>query len=329
MNPATTPVMRTVFARKGNPTDPLSSIEITSRPQVAPPAGWVKVKIAAASLNYHDIFKLASNEESASKFPCILGCDGAGTLEDGTRVMLYPGLGDADWKGDETLDPTRHVFSDSTDGTLAEYMNAPRRNIVPIPGGMSFETASVLGIAWLTAYRMLFTKAGLRAGQTMLVQGSSGGVTTALIQLGSAAGMRVWCTGRTAKKRALGLRLGAEKAFEANEKLPEKADAVFDTSGEVTWKHSMASVKAGGTVVTCGGHAGMGISVDVFDVFYNQIDIRGSYLGTLEEFRNLIAFVDTKGIKPCIGLVIPAEETVEGFRKMMNGETEGKIVVTF
>jgi NADPH:quinone reductase-like Zn-dependent oxidoreductase len=193
---------------------------------------------------------------------------------------------------------------------------------------MSFETAAVLGIGWLTAYRMLFTKSGLRAGQTMLVQGSSGGVTTALIQLGSAAGMRVWCTGRSPAKRELGRHLGAEKAFEASAELPEKVDAVFDTSGEVTWTHTMASVKTGGTIVTCGGHSGRGISIDVTNLFVQQIDIRGSYLGKLEEFRDLISFVSLKDIKPHVGLMIPLEEAAEGLRKMLGGETEGKIVVT-
>ena len=327
-NPATTPVMKAALATKSSPSDPLSSILITSRPQANPPSGWVKVKIAAASLNYHDIFTLCGHGQHPLKFPRILGCEGAGILEDGSRVVLYPGMGDADWKEDETLDPSRHVLSEITDGTLAEYVIVPTRNSVLIPEEMSFETAAVLGVAWLTAYRMLFTKSGLRAGQTMLVQGSSGGVSTALIQLGTAAGMRVWCTGRTPQKKTLGLRLGAEKAFEANEELPEKVDAVFDTSGEVTWAHTMASVKTGGTVVTCGGHSGRGVLIDITKVFVQQIDIRGSYLGTLEEFKDLISLVVAKDIKPHVGLVVPLEEAVEGFRKMLDGETEGKIVVT-
>ena len=327
-NPATTPTMKTALATKASPSDPLSSLLTTLRPQVTPPTGWVKVKIAASSLNYHDISTLSGYGQHPLKFPRILGCEGAGTLEDGMRVVLYPNMGGADFRGDETLDPKRHVLSEITDGTLAEYVIAPNRNVIPIPEGISFETAAVLGIAWLTAYRMLFTKSGLRAGQTMLVQGSSGGVTTALIQLGFAAGMRVWCTGRTDEKRTLGLQLGAEKVFDINVELPEKVDAVFDTSGEVTWAHSMASVKTGGTVVTCGGHSGRGISIDITQVFVQQISIRGSYLGTLEEFKDLLSFVDTKGIKPHIGLMIPLEATAEGFRKMLDGETEGKIVVT-
>jgi NADPH:quinone reductase-like Zn-dependent oxidoreductase len=164
----------------------------------------------------------------------ILGCEGTGTLEDGTRVVLYPGMGDPNFKGDETLDPKRRVFSELVNGTLAEYVITPKRNVVPIPTGLTSEDSSVLGTAWLTAYRMLFVKSRLRAGQTMLVRESSGGVTTALIQMGAAAGMRVWCTGRTVSKCDLRLRLGAERALAADEVLEEKVDAVFD-SGELTW----------------------------------------------------------------------------------------------
>jgi NADPH:quinone reductase-like Zn-dependent oxidoreductase len=260
-------------------------------------------------------------------FPLVLGCEGAGILENGTEVLLYPCMGSPDFKGDETLDPKRNVFSELTNGTLAEYVNAPRRNVIIRPKGMGVETAAVLGVAWLTAYRMLVTKSGLKAGQTMLVQGSSGGVTTALIQLGAAAGMRVWCTGRTAAKRELGLKLGAERAFEAGAELPEKVDAVFDASGEVTWEHSMNSVKTGGTIVTCGGHSGRTVPVDISRVFVEQINIRGSYLGNLQEFQDLIAFVVAKSIKPHIGLVVPMEQANVGFQKMLSGETEGKIVV--
>jgi NADPH:quinone reductase-like Zn-dependent oxidoreductase len=162
----------------------------------------------------------------------------------------------------------------------------------------------------------------------MLVQGSSRGVTTALIQLGSAAGMRVWCTGRTKEKKELGLKLGAARAFESDEDLPEKVDAVFDTSGEGTWAHSIDSVKAGGSVVTCGGHSGGSIPIEVEKVFVEQLNIRGSYLGTLQEFKDLISFVVEKGIVPHVGRVLPLREADVGFRAMIDGKTAGKIFVT-
>ncbi|KAL2071173.1 hypothetical protein VTL71DRAFT_12408 [Oculimacula yallundae] len=320
------PVMNTVSISTPSHTDPVSAIDFCQRSQSPVPEGWVTIKMQAVGLNYHDIFTLRGFIPQPDSL--ILGCEGTGTLADGTEVLLYPLMGDPDFKGDETLDPQRHVFSEKTDGTLAEYVNVPKRNVVIKPKAMSTETAAVMGIAWLTAYRMLFTKSGLRAGQTMLVQGSSGGVTTALIQLGSAAGMRVWCTGRTAAKRSLGLKLGAEKAFESGAELSAKVDAVFDTSGEVTWNHSISSVKIGGIIVTCGGHSGMSVPMNLSHVFVGQLTVKGCYLGTLEEFKDLISFVVAKSIKPHIGLVLPMAQTPDGFRMMVEGKTDGKIVVT-
>ncbi|KAK0102275.1 hypothetical protein ONS95_005897 [Cadophora gregata] len=321
------PIMNTVSISKPNDQDPISAIHLSQRPQKPVPEGWLKVKLQAVGLNYHDIFTMRGFISQPLTQPLILGCEGTGTLPDGTEVLIFPLMGDADFKGDETLDPQRHVFSEKVNGTLAEYVNVPKRNVVIKPKEMGTEAAAVMGIAWLTAYRMLFTKSGLRAGQTMLVQGSSGGVTTALIQLGSAAGMRVWCTGRTAAKRELGLKLGAEKAFESGETLPEKVDAVFDTSGEVTWKHSINSVKSGGTVVTCGGHSGMSVPMELSHVFVEQLTVKGAYLGTLEEYKDLIAFVVAKSIKPHIGIVLPMAQTAEGFQMMIEGKTDGKVVV--
>jgi NADPH:quinone reductase-like Zn-dependent oxidoreductase len=322
------PTMNAVYVDKGNIDDPISTIRIAPRLQPAPQEGWESLKMQAVGLNYHDIFTMRGLGMRPPKFPLTLGCEGAGVLDDGAKVLVYPAMGSPNFKGDETLDPDRHVFSEQVDGTLAEYVNVPLRNIVPKPKELEMVSASVLGIAWLTAYRMLFTKSGLRAGQTMLVQGSSGGVTTALIQMGSAAGMRVWCTGRTAEKRELGRKLGAERAFDSGEELPEKVDAVFDTSGEVTWEHSVGSVKAGGTVITCGSHSGRSISMEVGKVFVEQLNIRGSYLGTLEEFKDLISFVVAKSVVPHVGLVLPLNQADVGFRAMLDEKTAGKIVVT-
>jgi len=190
----TTKPMTTVLATKANLEDPLSPIRITKRPQPTPPEGWVTIKLTAAALNYHDIFTLRGLTAYKPKYSHILGCEVAGTLEDGTPVVLYPGMGDPDFKGGETLDPKRHIFSELVDRALANYIVAPKRSAIKIPEGLDPVEASVLGIAWLTAYQILFTKSGLRAGQTMLVQSSSGVVTTALIQKGSGAEMRVWCT---------------------------------------------------------------------------------------------------------------------------------------
>ena len=190
--------MFAIYATHAAPDDPLSALEIGEQPEPAVREGWVRVKISHASLNRHDLFTLrgiTAHPEGIS-FPMILGNDGVGTLDDGTPVVIYPMMGSDDWRDDETLDPGWHIFSEFVPGTFADYIAVPKRNAVPLPSGLSALHASVLGTAWLTAYRALFTKSGLRPGQTLLVQGSSGGMATALIQLGRAAGFEVWTTSR-------------------------------------------------------------------------------------------------------------------------------------
>ena len=176
---------------------------------------------------------------------------------------------------------------------------------------------------------MLFTKSDLRAGQTMLVQGSSGGITTALIQLGNAAGMIVWATGRTEEKRDLAKSLGASQVFPPGEKLPHKVDAVFNASGEAVFNESFEAIKTGGTIVLCGSHSGGMAKVDLNRIFVEQISLRGAYMGTLEEFKNLVDFVAVKGIKPRIGKVLPWNKAEEGFRDIWEGTTSGKVVLQF
>ncbi|KEF51005.1 uncharacterized protein A1O9_12931 [Exophiala aquamarina CBS 119918] len=338
----------TVYAAGANLDDPLSSIRVRRRNAPPPKEGYVRVRMQAVGLNFHDIFTLRGLGMHKIKFPMILGNEGAGVLDDGTEVALYPNLGDSDFKGDETIDPKRHVLGEIEQGTLAEYIWVPKRNAVPRPGGLNAQVASVMGVAWLTAFRMMFVKANLRPGQTVLVQGSSGGmfsnplfvthtngnfagVTTALIQLGSAAGYRVWTTGRTEAKRAIAKHLGAEQTFEPLQTLPRLVDAVFDTSGAATINHSIASTKPGGTVVICGIHSEGGatkVPVDMFPILVNQINLTGVYTGTREEFGDLLNFVAEKGIKPYIGRVLPLEKAEEGLRDIYEGKTQGKIVIT-
>jgi NADPH:quinone reductase-like Zn-dependent oxidoreductase len=257
----------------------------------------------------------------------ILGCDGVGTLEDGSRVIIYPIVGNPGWKGDETLDPERHSFSESLQGSFADYIVVPRRNAVPLADGLSDTAGAVLGASWLTAYRMLFTHSGLRAGQSMLVQGASGGIACGLIQMGRAAGMRVWATGRTAEKRGIAEKLGAERTFAAGEVLPEPVDAVFEPVGAATWAHSMASVKTGGTIVVCGLASGTMPPLDLARLFIEQITIKGVYAGTLDEFRNLLAFIGAAGIEPHVGHVLPMQDALEAFRMLRGGNFSGKIVL--
>jgi|SRR5579864_2718657 NADPH:quinone reductase-like Zn-dependent oxidoreductase len=324
--------MFAAYVEKPNFDSPLSALIVGEHPELRVPEGWVRVKMSAASLNWHDIWTLRGMGAAAGRpeiFPMILGCDGIGTLDDGTRVAIYPIIGNTDWRDDETLDPERNVFTEQFHGSFADYMVVPRRNAVPLPQSLASVPAAVLGAAWLTAYRMMFTRVRLRPGQTVLVQGASGGVATALIQLGRAAGLRVWATGRSEEKRALAESLGAHRTFASNESLPEKVDAVFEPVGAATWKHSIHSVRPGGTVVICGVTTGDQPGAELASITFDQITVTGVFAGTRSEFRDLITFVDEYGLKPQVGRVLPITEAAEGMRMMWEGNVPGKIVFSF
>ncbi len=320
--------MFAVYATAPNPEDPLASLAVGERPDPEVPDGWVTVRVSAASLNWHDLWTLRGVGIKPDQFPMILGCDGVGTLPDGTEVVLHSIVGDPGWQGDETLDPTRSTLTERYPGTFAETVAVPARNAVPKPPRLSTSEAACMGTAWLTAYRMIFTKSGLRPGQTMLVQGASGGVATALTQLGRAAGLRVWATGRSEEKRALAKRLGAHDVFETGERLPTRVDGVFETVGEATWKHSMRSLRPGGVIVCSGATSGHNPPADLRRLFFQQLRVVGSTMGSLDELRDLLAFVDVAGIRPEVGLELPMDRAEEGFRAMTEGRTAGKIVFT-
>jgi NADPH:quinone reductase-like Zn-dependent oxidoreductase len=290
----------------------MAGLVLGDRPEPKIPEGWVRVKVSHASLNRHDIFTLRGITSHAEgiTYPMILGNDGAGTL------------------GDETLDPHWHIFSEFVQGTFADYVAMPKRNAIPLPEGISALNASVLGTAWLTAYRALFTRSRIQPGQTLLVQGASGGMSTALIQMARAAGVETWVTSRSPEGRALAERLGARRTFGLNEKLPRRVDVVVDNIGKATWEHSLQSVRAGGTVVTVGVTSGNDPSANLLRLVSEKITVMGSVMGTLEEMNNMVRLVIDAGIKPEIGAVMPMEEAKEAIRTMVGGRTHGKTIFT-
>jgi NADPH:quinone reductase-like Zn-dependent oxidoreductase len=288
----------------------------------------VSVRVKAASLNMHDLWTLRGVGIKPDQFPMILGCDGAGELADGTEVVLHSVITSPGWVGDETLDPRRTLLTEKHQGSFAELVTVPARNVLPKPAGLSFAEAACMGTAWLTAYRMLFVKSGLRPGQTMLVQGASGGVSTALIALGKAAGLRVWVTGRTEAKRAVATELGADAVFESGARLPERVDGVFETVGKATWSHSMKSLKPGGIIVISGATSGDATAAELQRLFFLQLRVVGSTMGTRDELADLLAFCAQADIHPRIGSTLPLAEAETGMRDMLEGKTDGKIVFT-
>src|ERR687895_1724711 len=228
--------------------------------------------------------------------------------------------------GDETLDPKRSLLSERHQGTLAERVAVPRRNLVPKPAALSFEEASCLPTAWLTAYRMLFVKAGVQPGDTVLVRGGGGGGASAAVVLARHAGLRVWVTSRDPAKGEKAVALGAHEAFESGAKLPERVDAVLETVGEATWKHSLRALRPGGTLVVSGATSGQAPPAELQRVFFLQLNVIGSTMGTRDELSQLARLCETSGIRPEIDRVLPLAEAPEGFAAMASGDVFGKIV---
>ena len=271
--------MLAAYAADINPDDPLAGLQVGERPDPEQPAGWTTVAVKSASLNHHDLWSLRGVGLAEDKLPMILGCDAAGIDEDGNEVVIHAVISDDSWRGDETFDPRRSLLSERFQGALAERVAVPRRNVLRKPPELSFDHAACLPTAWLTAYRMLFTRGRVTPGMTVLVQGAAGGVATALTVLGSAAGVRVWVTSRSRSKRAEALALGADQAFESGARLPERVDAVMETVGQATWGHSVRSLKPGGTLVVSGATSGPAPPAELNRVFFLQLSVIGSTMG--------------------------------------------------
>jgi NADPH:quinone reductase-like Zn-dependent oxidoreductase len=320
--------MLAVYATDIDRDDPLRGLEIGDRPDPEVPEGWTTVEVKAASLNHHDLWSLRGVGLSTERLPMILGCDAAGIDEHGNEVVVHSVISDDSWRGDETFDPKRSILSERHQGTFAERVAVPRRNVLAKPPELSFEEASCLPTAWLTAYRMLFTRGRAVPGQTILVQGATGGVATALTVLGSAAGIRVWVTSRDERKREEALSLGADRAFESGERLPERVDAVMETIGKATWSHSIRSLKPGGTLVVSGATTGDAPPAELSRVFFLQLSVVGSTMGTRDELERLIQMCVDRGVRPAIDATFPLRECRPGFEAMLGGNVHGKIIFT-
>jgi len=320
--------MLAAFATQIDPNDPLRGLRVGERPEPEPPEGWTTVEVRAAALNHHDLWSLRGVGLSQDRLPMILGCDAAGMDSNGREVVIHAVITEDSWRDDETLDPRRSLLSERHQGTLAERVTVPARNVVGKPPELSFQDAACLPTAWLTAYRMLFTRGGVVPGQTVLVQGAAGGVATALTVLGSAAGARIWVTSRSADKRDQALALGADQAFESGARLPERVDAVMETVGQATWGHSIRSLRPGGKLVVSGATSGDAPPAELTRIFFSQLSVIGSTMGTRSELERLIRFCLERDIRPVVHATMPLAEARQGFEAMLGGDIVGKVVFT-
>nr|WSZ98429.1 zinc-binding dehydrogenase [Streptomyces sp. NBC_00857] len=306
--------------------NPLKGLELGERPAPEARPGWTTVTVKAASLNHHDLWTLRGVGFGEDKLPMILGCDAAGLDEDGNEVVVHSVIGQTG----HGVGPreTASILTERYQGTFAEQVTVPAWNVLPKPAELSFEEAACLPTAWLTAYRMLFTNAGVRPGDSVLVQGAGGGVATAAIVLGSAAGLRVYATSRDAAKRERAVELGALEAFEPGARLPGRVDAVIETVGAATWSHSIKCLRRGGTLVISGATSGdRPEHAELTRIFFLELKVVGSTMGTKDELEDLLSFCAAKGVRPVIDEVLPLDRAREGFEKMAAGDVFGKVVL--
>ncbi|MGI8768894.1 MAG: zinc-binding dehydrogenase [Propionibacteriaceae bacterium] len=321
--------MFAVYAASADADNPLAAVPVGDRPEPLVPDGWLRVRVKAASINHHDLWSLRGVGLAADRLPMILGCDAAGIDDDGNAVVVHAVIASPDWTGEETLDPRRTLLSELHQGTFADHVVVPRRNLLPKPPSLSFEQAACLPTAWLTAYKMLFGNAGVRPGDSILVQGAGGGVATAAIVLGRAAGLTVLATSRDERKRTSAIAAGAHEAYESGARLPHRVDAVIETVGAATWSHSVRCLRPGGTIVIAGATSGDApAQAELTRIFFSQLRVVGSTMGSRAELAQLLAFCETAGFRPVIDRVLPMTAGADGLAAVAAGEVFGKVVLT-
>ena len=296
-------------------------------PDPEPKPGEILVSLRAASLNHLDIW-IRKGLPSVPK-PRILGADGAGIREDtGEQVVINPGLE----HGDRIL-----VIGEHMDGTHAELVAVPETNVYPLPEGLSFEEAAAFPLVFETAYRMLVTKAGLKEGEWVLLWGIGSGVATASLAIAKALGARAVVTSSSDEKLERARELGADAAVnhadgDVIETVKEATggagvDVVLEHVGEATWQRSLQAVRAGGRIVVCGATSGPNPPAALHRVWWKQLTIYGSTMGTKEDFEGVYELVKAGRARPVVDTVLPLAEARAAHERMEAGEQFGKIVL--
>lgn len=323
-------------------------------PTPSPGRGQVLVKLRYAALNHRDIGLRAARAEAAW-LPFVLGSDGAGVVAEvgagvtratpGDEVVILPtifcGVCAACLAGQHSLcvnfGANVGILGGPDDGTYAQYVVVPELNVYPRPKGLSWEEAAAFPLAGLTAYRLVVSRAGTKAGERVLIHGIGGGVATFALQIARASGARVFVTSGSDDKLARARELGAEAG--ANYRGPawqeaalawtegQGFDLVVETIGAATWEASMRLVRPGGRIAICGSHAGNDATLNLRQLFWNQVTILGTTMGTASEFAALLGLLETGQVRPAVDRVFPLAEAGAAHRRMDEAEQLGKIVL--
>ncbi|NML18000.1 zinc-binding dehydrogenase [Azohydromonas sp. G-1-1-14] len=321
------------------------------RPRPVRAPGEVLVRMRAATLNRVDLYMRDSGAGITHRLPQIMGIDGAGTVEEadadepllqvGQRVLLHPGIscGRCEFcaRGEGVLCGTVSYLGEHRDGTLAQYVSLPARNVFPMPEGFSFEEAAALGVNHLTAWRMLFSKARLQPWETVLIFGIGGGVSLAALQLAKWAGAHAIVTSRDDAKLERALAMGADQAINGAREDVAKAvlkltggrgvDVVIENVGAAVWGSAMRAVVRGGRIVTCGATSGDQPPADLRRIFIRQLNILGSTLGDLHEMNALLRACAGGAIRPVIDSSWTLDELPAALDRLEAGAQFGKVAV--
>ena len=320
-----------------------SGVKVEERPLTDHAEGRVAVDIRVAGLNHLDLWMVSGAQRIEP--PRVLGADGAGVIaasaadgwKAGDEVVIYPVA--CDWEceacraGQQVLCPGFGIFGEHTDGTACQRFHVPAQNLRRRPAGLSWEEAGAFPLTFLTAWRMLTTRARLQRGETLLVVGAGAGVAAAAIVIGKHLGARVFATSRAEAKRERARALGAEEVFDSSgfskpvkEASGGGVDVVFEHVGPATLTDSLRSIRKGGRVVFCGSTSGPRAEVFMPGMFFNQADLLGSTMGTAPEFDALLAAIE-QGMRPVVDSVYPLAEVAAALEHLDRAEQFGKVLL--
>lgn len=339
--------MQALFFEEHGGTDRLRAGEL---PLPEPGPGEVRIRLAAAALNHLDLFVLGGLPGVPVSLPHIGGADGAGVVDavgagvsgvtNGDEVVFDPGLScgscEQCLKGEQSQCLGYGIIGEHVDGTFAEAVVVPATSLAPRPEHLSWEEAAAFPLTFLTAWRMLLERGGLRAGESVLIHGIGGGVSLACLQLAKAAGARVLVTSRSPEKLERAGELGADELIPAGDEVAREVrrrtgkrgvDVVVDSVGKATWMQSLKAAAKGGRIVTCGATSGPDPAEEIRLIFWNQLSIIGSTMGSRENWRRLVAAVSAERLRPVVDSVVPLADGRTAYERMAASGQFGKIVL--
>ncbi len=334
------------FDRHGGP----EVLRLGERPLPEPGPGQVRVWLEAAALNHLDLFVLHGIPGAATALPHVGGADGAGVVdavgagvtgvEPGAEVVFDPGVScgacELCQRGEQSLCVSFGVVGEQCDGTFAEAVVVQAASVAPRPAHLDWAQAAAFPLTYLTAWRMLFSRGRLSPGESVLVHGVGSGVSLACLQLARLAGARVLVTSRSDDKLRRAAELGADETIPAAADVPREVrrltgrrgvDVVVDSVGRATWLQSLKCAAKGGRILTCGATSGPDPAEEIRLIFWNQLSVLGSTMGSREDWRRLLAAVERWRLVPVVDRVVPLAEGRAAYERLARGEQFGKIVL--